>query len=172
MVFGMEMGLAIGADIVTTLYWTLGILAFIGINGLIGAVWLRLAGRWLQFHPFPFTKALIASITASFVVTIINFSICFQNGFFSILFQWESRRNYSERLFDQMQFLVFPSFLLSSLIFCLILTAALFSRILSDKAAESSIKFCDGLALAGLYYCMSFAFMCFPIISLLVLHNT
>lgn len=153
-------------DVLFALKLLVGVFAFgagLVLGSLFAAIWLRLAAYWMKFGDVPFLTAFKSALMANFVVSTLNFSIGVNHGMSTAILRQMSDSS-RQRPFD-FSFAYSPTHYLYVTLFGLLITAAIFRRTIPQRDAasptadgDSRISFWDAMALASLYFAISFAF--------------
>lgn len=133
-----------------------GFVVGIVLGSLIAAIWLRLAAQWLRFATVPYLTAFKCALISNLVVFTFNFSIGFSYGLMTVLISQlppELRFRYVD--FSSP---ISPIYFFCTTVFGILVTAAIFGRTISSKDSDTRITFSDSLALASLYFALSFGF--------------
>ncbi|MBA4030765.1 MAG: hypothetical protein C0478_07715 [Planctomyces sp.] len=148
----MDLALAIQA-----IYGLVGTIFGILVSSLIGAVWLRLAAKWLRFNDIPYGTAFRSALITNFVVVTFNAFVSF-NSILTILVIGSMYNQSRPRNLD-FSFAFSPIYFMYATIFGVLVTAAIFLRTIPVKEADSRMTFADSLALASFYTGLTFAFV-------------
>ena len=137
------------------------VIAMIVIGGLIGAIFLRLAALCLGFGNIPYLRAAAASILSNLIFLTMNASINFACGFYRGFLLAAIEGQKTDRIMSTRIDYLFhfsPIYFFYILVLSLILTAAIFTRMVRPKDSEPKIKFSESLGLTGVYYSFYFIF--------------
>lgn len=127
------------------------------VASVVGAIWLRLAASFLQFGNVPFRTAFKCTLLSNLFIVVLNFSIGFQHMIHTAIV--------SKVLSDERQithnfgYQYPPIYFFYTVVFGLLISAAIISRFVRDDDGSSRIRFSDSLALACAQYACSFVFL-------------